>query len=219
MFTKSLFTKGNEVAMKRTNSIFVGWHIVILVIVALTAGLLEPAYCQTDGTALLLKQTPAEGGTITPGEGLHHFEPNTDITLTAAPKPGYQFVYWIGDVSDPTVSRTIAYMDSPKIIIAVFERSEHDFPTVDEVPAGSFGRGGLTMHAMDYARGGGGGGGGKRWSWPKPPEPPEPPEPDENVPVPQHEPDFPVPEVPEPATILLLGAGTALLLRQKSKYK
>ena len=207
---------------KNNNLIFTGRQGLILVILALSFGSLEPAYCQPDGTVLLLQQTPAGGGSVTPGTGIHHFGQNTEVTLTAKPKPGYQFVYWLGNVSDPTATKTIAYMDSPKIIIAVFEHSEYDLLTIEEGPSLSNGRGGMLPHARDYAKTGGGGGGVVRRrspSWPRPPEPPEPPEPEENFPVPEETPDFPVPELPEPTTIILLGAGGVLLLRQKQKSK
>ncbi|MHC4397069.1 MAG: InlB B-repeat-containing protein [Planctomycetota bacterium] len=201
--------------LKRSNVIFIGWRGLILVIAVLTAGLAGPAYCQSDGIALLLQQTPSAGGTVTPAIGLHSFDQNTDVTLTAKPKPGYQFVYWIGNVSDPTATKTIAYMDAPKIIIAVFERSEYDLSIVEESPSISFGGGGMLPHAPDYARGGGGGGGGRRPPIRSRPPEPEPPEPDENLLIPEETPAVPVPELPEPATILLLGAGTVFLFRQK----
>lgn len=204
---------------KQNNIILNGWQGLILVILTLWIGSLEPAYCQSDGTVLLLQQAPAGGGSVTPGTGIHHFGQNTEVTLTAVPKPGYQFVYWLGNVSDPTSTKTVAYMDAPKIIIAVFERSEYDLLTIEEGPALSFGSGGLLPHAADYARTGGGGSGGVRRSSPSRPRQPEPPEPEENFPVPEKTPDFPVPELPEPATIIILGAGAVLLLRQKAKSK
>jgi hypothetical protein len=207
---------------KHKNLIFTGRQGLTLVILALLVISLEPAYCQSDGTVLMLQQTPAGGGNVTPGTGIHHFSQNTEVILTAKPKPGYQFVYWLGNVSDPTSIKTVAYMDAPKIIIAVFERSEYDLLTIEEGPSLSFGRGGMLPHAADYGNRGGGGGGGVRRSSPsrpRPPKPPEPPEPEENFPVPEKTPDFPVPELPEPTTIIILGAGAVLLLKQKTKSK
>ncbi|MBA7671763.1 hypothetical protein ES703_79926 [subsurface metagenome] len=201
--------------MKRNNSIFIGWQVVILALAVVLCGLLEPAYCETDGTALLLQQTPPQGGKITPGVGVHHFEPYAEVTLTAVPKPGYQFVYWMGDVSDPTANSTIVYLDAPKIVIAVFERVEYDFLAVEERPQ-SRPVGGLVGSAGDYARTGGGGGIGRRPSWPSPPEEEKPEEKEEDFPVPPEGNDFPVPEpIPEPATAALLVLGSLFALARR----
>ena len=72
---------------KHNNLIFTGWQGLILVILALLVGSLEPAYCESDGTVLLLQQTPAGGGSETPATGIHHFGQNTEVTLTAKPNP------------------------------------------------------------------------------------------------------------------------------------
>ncbi len=61
----------------------------------------EPAYCQGEDIALLLQKAPANGGVVNIGTGVHHFSSNAEVTLTATPKSGYQFAYWLGDVSDP----------------------------------------------------------------------------------------------------------------------
>jgi hypothetical protein len=217
--------------MKQNRStLFIGWQGVILTLAVVLYGLLEPAYCQdtasqpfaggqprTDGTVLLLQQTNPEAGTVTPGVGVHYFDLNTEVTLTAVPKPGYYFVYWIGDVSDPTANSTIVYLDTPKIVVAVFERSEYAFSLEEKIlqnmPGGG-GGGGLHASAGDYSRQGGGGGGAKRpgklhllqyqpWSPPGPEELPD---------------EFPVPaHLPEPATALLLGLGSLLFLKPKTK--
>ena len=125
---------------------------------------------------------------------------NNTVTLTAKPRPGYQFVYWLGDVSDPTSNHTTVYLNAPKIIVAVFERTEYELKI--EVTHGIPGstRGGIRPSTADYSRRGGGDGGGGGNDQPKPPPPP-PPEP------PKHDPDIPVP-VPEPATVLLLAVGS-----------
>ncbi len=193
--------------MRRYSSIFIRWRAVILAVMFILCALLEPAYCETDGTALLLQQTPPQGGTITPDVGVHHFDLNTDVTLTAVPRPGYQFVYWLGDVSDPTANRTVVYLDAPKIVIAIFERAEYKFLDVQERAQSAPG-GGLFAGAADYARHGFFGGGGRRPNGPRPPDQEPQPEPDDD--------DFPVP-IPEPATVCLLGLGGLILLRRKRR--
>jgi len=108
---------------------FVGLRTMILAIVLISSGLSRagpPKTDKTDGISLIIRQFPAQGGTITPGLGVHHFNPDEEIALTAVPKSGYKFVRWIGDVSDPQASRTFMQIKEPKIIIALFENSEYD---------------------------------------------------------------------------------------------
>src|SRR3972149_9211608 len=174
---------------------------VISAVVIIMGVLSVSAYCQTAGMTLLLQQSPFEGGVITPSPGVHLFAPDTEIALIAIPKPGYQFVCWLGDVGDSTANRTITYLSEPKIIIAVFERCPNEkliggsgnsntITTTGAVGGG----GGFTS----YSGGGGGGGGGFT---PEPtPEPTPGPTPD---PIPD---PTPVP-VPEPVTALMLSAG------------
>jgi len=182
--------------MKPNSLTAIRWQGIILVVVVIVAGLLEPAYCQTGLAVLLLQQTPPQGGTIIPNLGIHHFAPNTAVTLVAVPKPGYRFLYWLGDVSDPTANSTVVFLDAAKIIVAVFDRLEHELLFGR---GGSASIGGLFPTAADYARTGytGGGGGSRRGSFEKPPT-------DDGFLV----------VIPEPATILLLGLGCLALLRK-----
>ena len=119
---------------------FIGWRGLISAIAIIVCCLFAPAYCQTSEVSLLLQQTPAKGGAITPTAGVHHFELNSEVTLTAVPKPGYQFIYWLGDVSDPGAASTVVYLDKPKIIIAVFGQTENGTLIAEE--GISFGGGG-----------------------------------------------------------------------------
>ncbi|MHC4719162.1 MAG: InlB B-repeat-containing protein [Planctomycetota bacterium] len=208
--------------MRHKSSKFATPEIVILVSVLICTGPVGPVWAQMDGAVLLLQQTPAEGGIVTPGVGVHHLQPGADLTLTAVPKPGYQFVYWMGDVADPAANRTTVYLDTPKIVIAVFERAQYEF-VFSEVASHIAPGGGTVRSAVQTGQSGFGGPGGKRphkLIWPRqriPFESPEPPEP----PVPPDEPeDFvPVPEVPEPATVILLLIGSLGLLRKPQGKK
>jgi hypothetical protein len=209
---------------KYSNSIYTKALILML---ALAFGP-QFANAQADGTILLLQQSPHNGGAVSPATGVHKFDQNANVTLTATPKPGYQFVYWLGDVSDATARTTTAYLDTPKIIIAVFERVKYDFAFFEELPpsrAGGGGRGQPRRTSADYSgQGGFGGPGGRRPHKYRGPsyEPYEPPDDDQDdFPVPNDIDDFPVPDpepIPEPATGLLLALG-ALLARPKRKRK
>ena len=125
-----------------------------------------PASSRGAEVALLLQQTPTQGGIVSPDVGVHHYAADAVVTLVAVPRPGYQFVYWLGDVLDPTTNKTTALLDEPKIIIAVFEQVDHDQVVVGRsVPAGggggSFSSGTSIGPAATRTSGGGGGGGGR----------------------------------------------------------
>ncbi len=106
--------------MKSKKGLFVERQSLIFAAAILVIGLSVTNYCTAGNIAVLVQQTPANGGSVTPGIGVHEIGTNSQIALTAVPKPGYQFVYWLGDVADPTANNTTAYADNPKIIIAVF---------------------------------------------------------------------------------------------------
>lgn len=202
---------------KKSDLISIGFSRAILAVVVFAAILSGPAYCSA--ASLLLQQTPVSGGQINIGTGIHQFDLNSDVALVATPKAGYQFMYWLGDVSDPTSASTMAYLDGPKIIIAVFERVGYEFSLEDEIEGkmdigGGSGRGGLRGSAGDYSRQGGGGTGGKRPHKYRPPGPPvfEEPPPEQEFPVPGED-----TEVPEPATSILLGLGSLLAIKRRKK--
>lgn len=182
---------------------------IMLVIAIIAFGLTVPAYCQTKDIVLLLEQTPVKGGEITPVAGVHHFKPGTEVMLTAVPKPGYKFIHWLGEVSDATASSTVVYLNKPKVIIAVFEQAEHGVSADgDGLPIGGGGGagGGLFPTALDFSRPGGfgGGGGGKA-------------KPSKYVYVSQG--NKPTPEVPEPATGLLLVLGSLFAFKRRGRKK
>ena len=108
----------------------------------------------------------------------------------------------------------MAYTDSPKIIIAVFEKAGYAFLEPSNYSSTSA-RTQLTPHARDYSRPAGAGRiRYRRWDWPTPEEPEEP----DDFPVPEEfeEDDlFPVPN-PEPATgVLLLFGSMAIVAKRK----
>lgn len=181
---------------------------IMLVVAIIAFGLTIPAYCQTQDIVLLLEQTPVKGGEITPVAGVHHFKPGTEVMLTAVAKPGYKFVHWLGEVSDATASSTVAYLNKPKVIIAVFEQAEHGIsPDGDGLSAGGGGGpGGLFPTALDFSRPGGfsGGGGGKA-------------KPQKYIYIIKD--NKPTPEVPEPATGLLLVLGSLFALKRRGPKK
>ena len=153
-----------------------------------------------DGTALMLEMSPSQGGSLNIATGVHSYERFAEVTLTATPKPGYQFVCWMGNVTDATTGTTTVLLDSPKMVIAVFERDQFETVGLEDGMGGGEGSGGLT-------RGGGlsdtsleEAGGGQRT-----PEYHPPPTPENDVPVP----------VPEPVTITLFFAGSLMLAKSR----
>jgi hypothetical protein len=157
--------------MKPGNPPFIGWRRLISAIAIIVGCLFAPAYCQTTDVALFLQQTPAKGGVITPIAGVYHFELNSEVSLTAIPEPGYKFVYWLGDVSDPAATNTMVYLDKPKIIIAVFEQAEYGVLAGEVGPSGGGGGGsGLVATVANYGPMGGmsAGTGGRKQKLQKP---------------------------------------------------
>jgi hypothetical protein len=175
--------------MKGQNSGFVAWRICALALSIVSFGLSGPAWCQTAGVALLVQQTPARGGTVVPPPGVHGFAPGSQVALTAVPKPGYRFLYWLGDVSDPNSSSTSAYLDSSKIIVAVFE----------EIPEGYVAGGGSPSADRPEESVGGGGISTRQGLILFPPPEPESPPPQQTA---------------EPSTVFLLGCGAMMLRRR-----
>ncbi|MBN2314138.1 MAG: hypothetical protein JXM79_09430, partial [Sedimentisphaerales bacterium] len=111
--------------MRGWDSISVLWRGIILAIAIGALGMFTPTDAQAKDVMLLLKQSPVRGGEISPAPGIYHFEPDSRVALTAVPKPGYRFLQWLGDVGDPSATKTVVHLNKPKIIIAVFEQNDY----------------------------------------------------------------------------------------------
>jgi hypothetical protein len=188
-----------------------------------------------EGYALLVQSSPPGAGAVTPGLGVHKTAIGQTVALSAVPKQGYQFLYWLGDVSSTSGPDTTISVDSPKLVVAVFAREDFD----EELPLAGITDG---QHAPGGGRGynpiqsPGSVNPGFRFDSPdgfRFPDIPDNPD-DGDIPVPGDIDDIPVPgdidsiddipvpgdnEVPEPATILLLGIGSSVLLKKRSKQK
>ena len=168
---------------------------MLLAAVTLAVCAIAPyGYCQSDdGYALLIQQSPPNGGVVTPGAGVYDAELDERVTIKAIPKPGYRFMIWLGDVDNPTSNVTTVFADGPKMVIAVFERSEFEPEGKKEYEdegfefGGSGGGGGRRRGSHSFnGRSGGGGGGG---AWPTQPDWDWPTDDDDD----ETETDFPVP--------------------------
>lgn len=200
-----------------SNSAKVCWIVLLL----LSAAAAVYADADENGYAVLIEQSPIHAGTVNPGLGVHKGEVGSTMTLTAMPRPGYRFLYWLGDVSNPSSMATEVQIDAPKIVVAVYERDEFELPLpeVDEGLLNGAPRGGGARRAplavgnnsgmfafypdFDYSP--------FRYQRPILPEQ----EDDDLFPVPEN--GFPVPgentenPIPEPTALCLLAAGSILL--------
>jgi hypothetical protein len=157
---------------------------------------------QEDGTSLMLDVSPPQGGSLNIVPGVYSYDRFAVVTLVATPKPGYQFVYWMGNVTNAATGTTMVFLDSPKLVIAVFARNK--FETVE--PDGLYGDmigggsgGGLTRSGSEYAAPLEQAVGAKRQG---------------SRHLPGHNDDIPVP-VPEPVSAALFFAGVLMLARSR----
>lgn len=199
-------------------NLIAGLAIVMFVSSAYTAEL-------TDGYALLIQQSPVDAGSVTPGAGVHKFQIGETVSLSAIPKPGYRFLYWLGDVSATGTSDTTIQVDSPKLVVAVFTRQayEEELPGVRLIMGSAYGGGGggRFVGTPMFSTGSANPGsffyydpGDITINYPEVPKDEPPVRLDEGETfVPGEKPQ----EVPEPATVLLLSLGAAALLRRRKQ--
>lgn len=144
---------------------------------------------------LCIEYSPLKAGAVTPGTGTHRYRPNSVVTLSADPQPGYQFAYWIGDVSNPKTPSTTVRLDTSKIVVAVFKPTLMEEAEPKITIGGGGGGGSLVPTKVDLTSPSfsiSGGGGARKVATP-----------------------VPVIVTPEPATIFLLGLGTFALRRKR----
>jgi hypothetical protein len=169
--------------------------ILLLGVVAILTGITLPAIAaetEDSGFALLLQSSPADGGNVMPGDGVHRVQIGESIPLTAVPKRGYRFLYWLGDVGQTDRTRTSVRMDSPKLVVAVFEREEFEKLLPAGIPQGAS-YGGLYASPPLTS-------GGSVTPYNPPVNPPDNP---------------PVVPTPEPVSILLFGLGVFAVSRMR----
>ena len=203
------------------NSVYNLLALIMVLSVSMTAA------ASAGGYSLLIQSSPPDAGVVEPGMGIHKIQMGQTVALSATPKPGYRFLYWLGDVSSTSGADTTISIDSPKLVVAVFTREGFE----DELPGPGILNG-------EYSGGGGGyqnpiqssGSGGSFVSgnfengsgFRSPVIPNEPDDAIDDIPVPgdKDDDDIPVPgdnEIPEPATIVLLGLGSGFLLKQRKR--
>ncbi|MGH2271012.1 InlB B-repeat-containing protein [Anaerohalosphaeraceae bacterium U12dextr] len=118
-------------------------YAVIVCLMFVSLGLSAFAVDDT-GYALLLQSSPVDGGRVSPGNGVHRVQIGDQVKVVAVPSTGYRFLYWIGDVGEVGTAQTFVRMDSPKLVVAVFEREQFDkLPEVGIVGGASSNNGGL----------------------------------------------------------------------------
>lgn len=188
-----MFNDRRKVVFKRIMSLLAA---VVLAVFA------APSYSSQEANYdLLIQRSPISGGVVTPGDGAHRAEANEVMQLAAIPNPGYKFVCWFGEVSDTSTNSTTIFVDSPKLVVAVFERLGSDF---------EFAVGGSSTDS-------GGGGGSSRLvrsssfrsgSYSSPASSPIPPRTPSVVPV---------TPVPEPITAVLLGGGFLIMSMKRKR--
>lgn len=69
---------------------------------------------------LTLSVNPPATGSTTPSGGDHLYCQGSEVTITALPAVGYEFVNWTGSVADPNSATTLVYISGNKSVTANF---------------------------------------------------------------------------------------------------
>ena len=197
--------------MEKQNKLKPNNFKILLAVMVMIAAMAAPGYCQGNGYALMIQQSPADAGFVTPQTGVHNIKLDDTIMLSAVAKQGYRFMYWLGDVDDMVANETTIFINSPKIVIAVFERVEYELlAEIESVEQGA-GAGRLSRRASDFRMGS-----PVAVNEPKIPSKPNFP----SFPDPPRE-DLPVPDgdeqVPEPSTLTIFALGVSVLIRKRNR--
>jgi hypothetical protein len=174
------------------------WPLSLFAALLLAFATTATAHAEDPAYELFIERSPADAGQVIPNTGTHRFSPNSTVTLTANPQPGYRFAYWLGDVSDPRAQRTTIVLTEPKVVVAVFSRDPRK-RVDDQISLGSGGGSGATVAtATDLSAPGWSPSGGARADGTS-----------RTLPI-----LVPVIVTPEPTTIALLGLGVIVLRRR-----
>lgn len=168
-----------------------------------------PALGAENSVELVLGQSPVDGGIVTPDTGVHRFQTDATIAITAVPQQGYRFSHWLGDVTEPSASNTQIHMNNSKAVVAIYEpvagRADQDGQWEEDYTAGGGALGAskvIPTRADFHMNGFSAPGGSARPKGTRPMSRPA------SVPAP----------VPEPATFILLGMGGMIFVRS-AKHK
>ncbi len=75
-------------------------------------------------------ETAKGSGTTTPVEGTHKFEAGTEQTISAHPDTGWEFDYWLGDVTNQDVATTTVVMDEDKTVKVFFKEARDEIDDI-----------------------------------------------------------------------------------------